>query len=192
MMLDDDEQGHRALHGNVDVRFGSRDQEPCKDGKAAGSENGSQRNESAEKQHDDEYGNRGQCGPRCCYQEDAETGGYSFAPTEFEPDGEHVSDDGAEGRKGLNGAMVCVRKQGRADQPAYPDGCAAFEHVKQERGSSEALTAGSEHVCGTDISAAHGADVLMAEDAHQKISRRNGTQQVGNRCNQQGCTEHDD
>jgi hypothetical protein len=70
----------------------------------------------------------------------------------------------------------------RAERPAQPDRGAALEHVEKKRDDAQAFAAGAQHVGGADVAAAHRADVLAAEDAHQQVSRGDGPEQIrGNR-----------
>ncbi len=89
-------------------------------------------------------------------------------------------------RKGHGG------KKKRAEKSAEPDGGAAFEHVEQEGGRAEALAAGAEDVGCADVAAADGADVLMAEEAHQQVSGGDGPEQVSGDRDQDDSEEHDD
>ena len=100
---------------------------------------------------------------------------------EVQPAGEHVTDDGNQGRERLRVAQGYAWHEPCAEGAAQPDGGAALQHVEQKCGRAQAFAALAQHVGGADVAAAHGADVLAAEDAHQQVSRGDGPEQVGRR-----------
>ena len=61
---------------------------------------------------------------------------------------------------------------------AEPDRGAAFEHIENEGKDAQALAAETQHIGGTDVAAAHGADVLAAEDPHQQVSHGDGPKKI--------------
>jgi hypothetical protein len=101
-----------------------------------------------------------------------------------------VAEDGGESGQGLHVAQICIGSKHHADEAANVHGGGALEHIAEEGGRAQALAAGAQHVGGADVAAAHGADVLMAEEAHQHIAHGNGAEQVGNRNHEQACKQH--
>ena len=75
-----------------------------------------------------------------------------------------------------------VGEQIGSQQRAKPDRRGALHDVKQKGGCAEAFAAGAKHVGGADVAAANGSNVFVAKQPDQKVSNRNGTEQVS-QCN---------
>ena len=192
MMLDDDQQGDDALDRIEGGRVWAGREKPGKDYERDGRDDGSHRDVAAEREGDGKDADGGQRGPWRSHQKDAEAGGHAFAAMKMQPAGEHVSENGEQSRERLRVAHGNGRHEPRAERSAQPDRGAAFEHVENKCDDAQAFAAETQHVGGADVAAAHRADVLAAEDAHQQVSRGDGPEKIcGNRDDNVG-EDHDE
>ncbi len=192
VVLDDDEQGDGNLNGDEEGRPVTEGEEPGKDRKAGRAKNGCQRNVAAESRTSAKIEMAASAAQGAGDQKYAEAGGDALAAAKAEPDREDVSEDGAERgerthvERGRAGSKQCAK------HAAEHDGCAAFEHVEQEGGRAKDFAAGAQDVGGADVAAAGLADVLMAEEAHEQVPRRNGAEQISRDRNERACKDHNE
>ena len=160
--------------------------------KRDGRDDGSHRDIAGEREGHGKDADGGQRGPGRSDQKDAKAGGHAFAAVKMQPAGEHVSEHGKKRRECLRVANGNGWHEPRAERTAQPDRGAAFEHVEKKCNDAQAFAAEAQHVGGANVAAAHGADVLAAEDAHQQVSRGDGPEKIrGNRDDNVG-EDHDE
>src|SRR6185437_8770899 len=68
----------------------------------------------------------------------------------------------------------------QSNLPREQDGSQALRGIEKKRDRAQTFAAGADHVGSADIAAALGADVLLAEDAHENEAEGNRAQQVSN------------
>ena len=74
------------------------------------------------------------------------------------------------------------RHEPRAERSAQPDRGATFQHIEKKRDDAQAHAAEAQHIGGANVAAAHRANVLTAEDAHQQVSHGDRPEKIrGNR-----------
>jgi hypothetical protein len=180
VVLDDDEQGHGHLCGDEERRPAAADKEPRKDRKAGRAQHGAQGYVAAQSQHNEKQADCGERRPWRGDEEDAETRGHALAAFELEPHGKHVADDGTQRSQRLGVARRHAGGERCPNERADPHRGAALQHVKSKCRHAKAFGAGADHICGADVAAAHGADVLVTKDANQDVSEGNRSEQIRN------------
>ena len=158
---------------------GRRTRNQAKTGKTGRAEDGAQRNVAGEREDHDKDADGGQRGPGRGDKKDAKAGGHAFAAAETQPEVNMWPRTAKRAASAWASRIEAERGQ-EADEraAAQPDRGAALEHVEKKRGRAQAFAAGAQHIGGANVAAAHGADVLAAEDAHQQVSRGDGPEQI--------------
>ena len=123
-------------------------------------------------------------------QKDAKAGGHALAAAKPKPYREHVAEHGKEGSQGLSVAVSGLTSAGRRVEAAQAPSHTAAQPLSMSRrkvSGAQAFAAGAQHVGCANVAAAHGADVLMAEEAHQQVSGGDRPEQIrGGRDNEAG------
>src|SRR5579862_4011166 len=194
VVLDDNGQRRQRDEGESLPFLPDLAKRPCEGGEQGHGDNGPERNISEEKNNDHENCGRAENCFGSDHGEGAEPGGDSFAAAEFQPDGEHVAEDGAESgecgpgcelRRARGGKDItpgnmsdrdALEQCGTQDDPEN-DGGRSFKGIEEKSEDAEGRRFAG-NVRSADVAAARLADVFAAEDADQEIAEGDRSQEV--------------